>query len=813
MKRPFIAVTLLFCAGILFGNLPVALSQLFTLASLLAAVFPFFPRGGRIILGFLIFFAGWINFAHRSQVVSPNDLRNFLPHGEQLAVIRGTLEETPRHRVHDVRNREVWSSIARVRVTHIKAENGAWEPAYGSVMTETREYLPDTYFAGQDVEIAGVLAEPGSPLADGLFDYGEFLKQQGIYHEFIASKTTDWKVISSPAKPPLGDRFCRWARNSLALGLPVKDASLELEWALTLGWKAALTEEVSEPFLKASTYHIFAVDGLRIAIVSGIFLTFFRAVGVKRSYAALLTVPVILFYAALTGWPASAVRAIVMILIVFGGWILKRPGDLINSLFAAAFVILIWEPRQIYQAGFQLSFFVVLCIILILPAFEKFTQRLLQPDPLRPVDSGGWWKTESRNAARHVIGLFMTSIAAWLGSIPLAAYYFHLLTPMSGPANMFAVPLCMLVLICNLASLLVVSWAPFVAVLFNHAGWWFMDGIRVTSAWSSRWPGAFYFVQAPELDSMILYYALLVAVFTGWLFTGNWKKIKISGALLVIAADVFIWWHGRQQASITILPLRSSYCVCANGPQSAPTWLIDCGNETEASRVLKPFLQAQGVNTLDNLVLTHGEINYSGGADLICSNFFPRNILASPFRYRSPRYREFMARPEIQKKLLHDVRQGANFGPWTTLLADESTVAAKAKDNLMSLRGDFAGASVLLLGDLDHAGQATLASGTNELHSDILVIAVSRNAADFPSDALLQKVNPQVLIIADSGVSASSQDREEFRRRLSGRNIALLFTSDCLAVTLSVRQNNWLLTAMNGIRIQRGPIVTGLSPP
>jgi len=54
-------------------------------------------------------------------------------------------------------------------------------------------------------------------------------------------------------KPPLADRFRDWARRALALGMPVEDESLRLEWALTLGWKTALTEEVSEPFVQAAT--------------------------------------------------------------------------------------------------------------------------------------------------------------------------------------------------------------------------------------------------------------------------------------------------------------------------------------------------------------------------------------------------------------------------------------------------------------------------------------------------------------------------------------------------------------------------------
>src|SRR5882724_10010353 len=147
-------------------------------------------------------------------------------------------------------------------------------------------------------------------------------------------------------KPPVTERFMAWGKTALARGLPVEDESLRLEWALTLGWKAGLTEKVSEPFIRAATYHIFAVDGLRIAIISGIFLSLFRVMGVRRATSGLLVIPLIWFYAAMTGFPASAIRATVIATVVFGGWALRRPNELINSLFAAALIILVWEPPQ-----------------------------------------------------------------------------------------------------------------------------------------------------------------------------------------------------------------------------------------------------------------------------------------------------------------------------------------------------------------------------------------------------------------------------------------------------------------------------------
>ena len=113
---------------------------------------------------------------------------------------------------------------------------------------------------------------------------------------------------------------------------------------------------------------------------------------VSRGWCGLVAIPVIWFYTAATGWESSAIRASVMMTIVLGGWALKRPGDTVNSLAAAAFIILLWEPRQLFEASFQLSFFVVLIIALMLPPLNKMVDRLLRHDPLLPDELLPRWR-------------------------------------------------------------------------------------------------------------------------------------------------------------------------------------------------------------------------------------------------------------------------------------------------------------------------------------------------------------------------------------------------------------------------------------
>ena len=112
-----------------------------------------------------------------------------------------------------------------------------------------RHPLAENFFAGQPVEISGVIAPPPPPLADGLFDYRDYLQTRGIYYQLKTSSTNDWKIRAPVLNsPPLTDRFLNWSKQTLALGLPVEDEPLRLLWAMTLGWRTAFTGDISEPF-------------------------------------------------------------------------------------------------------------------------------------------------------------------------------------------------------------------------------------------------------------------------------------------------------------------------------------------------------------------------------------------------------------------------------------------------------------------------------------------------------------------------------------------------------------------------------------
>jgi competence protein ComEC len=812
MKRPLVPVALLYVGGILIaGFTPVPLVFLLIASLSLAALTLVWPRARLIALGTLIVLTGWTNHTLRTAIISPHDLRHILGEQPEIVTLRGILGETPTQRVYERNQEESWRTMARIDVTALRRHRQPWQPAAGRMAVTTQGTLSTSLFVGQEVEITGVAGPPKIATAEGMFDYRAYLKQQGIYYQLQAASEQDWRVVGSRSKPPVADRFREWARQALALGLPAADESLRLEWALALGWKTALTEEVSEPFVQAATYHIFAVDGLRMAIIFGIFFYLFRALGLSPAVCGLVLLPLIWFYTGLTGWPASAIRATVMLSVVIIGWALRRPSDLINSLFAAALIILIWEPRQLFQAGFQLSFFVVLCIILILPALRELGRRLTAPDPLLPEELRPRWRKTLRVPAEFLGDLSLTSFAAWIGSLPLVAYYFHILTPVSTPANVLAVPLCALVLISNLISLLLAAWFPVAAELFNHAGWFLMECIRVSSHWFAHWPGAYFYVPEPTLFTTGLYYAILLGVLTGWLFQPKLRAWK--AAALVIA--VCIWsgqfWLTPSVTRLTVLSVNGGMAIHFDAPGSANDLLVDCGATNSVQSVTKPFLRAQGVNRLPALVLTHGDVRHVGGGELAANLFLIEKLCVSPVRFRSPVYRQILKHYSATPEKLRTVSRNDRLGLWTVLHPDPGDRFPQADDNPLVLSAVIGGKRILLLSDLGRPGQDALLQRTPDLRADIVVTGLPVQPEAL-GEALLDAIQPRLIIVADSDFPAGERASPRLHERLARRRVPVIYTRTAGTTTIEWRKQDWELRTMSGIRISsRNP--TPLSEP
>jgi competence protein ComEC len=509
----------------------------------------------------------------------------------------------------------------------------------------------------------------------------------------------------------------------------------------------------------------------------------------------------------LTGWPASAIRATVMLTVVIIGWLLRRPTDLLNSLFAAAVIILVWEPRQLFQAGFQLSFLVVLCIILLMPLLRAGWERLWAPDPLVPARLRPRWRRWFRAPGRYVSDLLLTSFAAWIGSIPLVAYYFNLVTPVSTPANIVAVPLCALVLMSNLASLLLAPWLPVLSQVFNQAGWFLMELIRITSTWFAAWPKAYYYSAAPGWLTTLVYYAVLLALATGWLVRPKRRLLRwlaVGGLILIWGAS---WWAGLSVKRLTILNLSGGYGLYCDLPGKADDLLIDPGTTNAVQFLTKPFLRAQGVNRLSGLLLSHGDLHQMGGALMVEELFGAKQVIVGPLGFRSPVYRRTLQSFEARSKPVRVVSRGDSAAGWSVLHPDAGDKFPVADDKALVLARTIQGSRVLLLSDLGRPGQEALLSRESDLRADILIAGLPVKPEAL-CEALLEAINPRLIVVCDSEFPASARAGKSLRERLARRGAQVIYTRFAGSVTIEFGNQSWQVRTMNPARlpeIRSGP--------
>lgn len=779
MKRPLGRVIIAYLLGILLGDvlaLPVGLWLAVGLG--VAAWCLWSDRARPWLLLPLLVLSGAGNLALKQQTISPLDLRRMLGDEPALVTVRGRVETV------NLRASTPRAGEAALRMnTRLRAEalgiDGAWQPVHGWVLASSRVGEEPLLHVGQQVEVFGLSRTPAPAFAPGMFDYRAHLARRGIFHQLEFEGPSDVRLLRAAATP-LTARFRDWAKATLQRGLPLDDTAVDLLWAMTLGWRTALTDDVSEPFMRSGTMHLFAISGLHIGLIAGILVALLRLARVPREWVGVIVIPLLWFFTAVTGWQPSAVRATIMMSVIVLGWSLRRPVDLLNSLAAAAFLILLYDPRQLFHAGFQLSFAVVASIGLLLPPLERLRQRLMRSDPLLPPELRPRWQRMLDGPARFVTMSLAVSTAAWLGSLPMIMHHFHLVTPVGLLANLLVVQLGSLALASALGSLLCAPLVPLLSDLFNHSAWFFTHAMVTSSHWFSELPFAWWHVKTPPLIASLCYYGALWLVVSGW-----WLRHRRQGGLLLLlltALAVVTWQREHAHTRLTVLPLNGGHALFFEQPGAA-SWLIDCGDERNWRSRVRPFLQAQGVNRLDNFLLTHGDVRHVGAATNVLQEFAPRRILLNPGSQRSPPYRHFER--TLSELGLTPLRPatGEVLASWTILHPAREDRYSRADDSSLVMSLELAGFRILHLPDLEATGWRQLLERHPGLRAEV-VIASPAGGGRALDDTLANLPPPERLLVVDSEFPAYERLSADSRARLKQLGETTLFTSEVGAVEL-----------------------------
>ncbi|NLF21564.1 MAG: ComEC/Rec2 family competence protein [Lentisphaerae bacterium] len=314
----------------------------------------------------------------------------------------------------------------------------------------------------------------------------------------------------------------RTAADRLAAGIEAHPDDLALIQAMMLGYRRAMPRPLSQAFRVSGTIHIFAISGLHVVVIAALLTFAVARLGVPRHLWIVPLAPILALYIVATGAQPSALRAGLMAILYLLAPLLGRRPDALTTLAVSAVLLLLVNPVQILDLGFVLSYMMVLGLIIMAGPTTRLVRRLAGIDRLvERADLmnrlGGElgapaWRARLRTLGVRLLERFTdlaaVSLAAWLVSAPLSAYYFGFFPAYSLLANLLVVPLSSLVMLLASLSLLLGSLSLPLNILCNQTVWLATALMRSIAVGIASWPCAAVRVTIP-LGGVILWHGVV----------------------------------------------------------------------------------------------------------------------------------------------------------------------------------------------------------------------------------------------------------------------------------------------------------------
>lgn len=267
--------------------------------------------------------------------------------------------------------------------------------------------------------------------------------------------------------------------------------------ALTLGYKDDIDPEVRRHFQVSGAAHVLAVSGLHTGILYGLVLWLLTLGGrfkplyenrFGRCAISGVVIAVMWGYAWLTGMTPSVVRAVTMVTIFEVGRMVYRQAFSLNTIAAAAVLILAVRPTDLWSVSFQLSFAATTAIVSLTPTL--------------PFKEGRW-----PQILKYIVGILVVSLAAQIGTLPITMYYFGQISCYFLLTNLIVLPIATMLIPCGLATIVLGgSWLGTMMGKITYGLAWAMNH---STGWIESLPGSTVSVHI-GLGMVVVYYLIFI---------------------------------------------------------------------------------------------------------------------------------------------------------------------------------------------------------------------------------------------------------------------------------------------------------------
>lgn len=528
---------------------------------------------------------------------------------------------------------------------------------------------PQLLAYGQEVEVEARVRPPHNFANPGAFDYAGYLARQNIFWTATASAGTKAAVLPGRC----GSRFFQaiFAMRTAALSrlerLYANDSyATGMLQAILIGDSFKLEKIWTEHFRRTGTYHALVISGLHISVLAGVLLFLLRLCMLGELPALAVAAVGAWVYALVSGWSAPVIRAAGGFTLFLAGRYFFRQRQLMNLLAVVAIVYLVYDPGQMFEASFQLSFLSVAAIgALAVPLLEATSALFARA--LRGIhDTDRDLHMEARQAQFRVeLRLLAETIAFWtrlpvkwaLTTLTLAlrlvffafemvaistviqiglalpmAVYFHRVSLSGLSANLLIVPAMSLVVPIGFVAIFT-GW-PLAAGLAN----WLLLFSEKVAAWHAAWEPNWRIPDPPLWLSLAFVAALLALAFAA----AKKSAWRWAAVISTLGMFVLLLWQPRPPAiergklELTAIDVGQGDSLLVAFPDGK-LMVIDGGGVLAFGRrtkprldigedVVSPYLWSRSIRRIDVLVLTHEHEDHIGGLVALLDNFHPKEL-------------------------------------------------------------------------------------------------------------------------------------------------------------------------------------------
>ncbi len=485
---------------------------------------------------------------------------------------------------------------------------------------------------GREVELRGQLRPIDPPGNPGEIDWQAHYRLTGIGAR-MGIRDPGQLRLGAISREGFLNRFVLPVRRNLSERLMTYVADREARFlnGLILGERNEVPSDLKVDFITVGVMHLLAISGQQVVLVALLIAALLTLLRVPEKPRLLIVACALAYYVVLTGSSPSVTRAGIMSIVVLGSGLAQRRSDVLNALGIAASGILLWDPKQLFDPGFLLSFSAVLAIVLLYPVVLRLTPGVTaRAARVRILDLA--WKGVA------------VSLAAGLGTAPIVAYYFGRVSLVGFLANILIVPLSSLALVLGLLTVgasFIWGWLASVYGAGAEAAAW-LTFVLVDFFAAFPYASVDFRMSMGVLAAVYLLITLVIASAPGRLL-----KPILFGLLLV--CNGAIYWRALNPPRADLL--RVTFLDVGQGDAAfvefpgGTTMLIDGGPRSNAfdagERIVVPFLRYREIRRIDYLVVSHPHGDHLGGVAAVMRAFPVGTIVEGGGRGSGAMYTEF----------------------------------------------------------------------------------------------------------------------------------------------------------------------------